>query len=133
MLVLARLGLDPWDVLHRGLSRTFGLAIGTRAFLISFVVLLGWWPLRTRPGIGTVANAIVVGAVIDMVPSLFGPPHAISARYALLVGGVVGNGFAAGLYIGAGLDLAHETASAPRSPPTATQCASCAPPSRPAC
>lgn len=103
MLVLARLGLDPWDVLHQGLSRTFGLAIGTWAILISFVVLLGWWPLRARPGIGTVANAIVVGAVIDLVLSLVGPPHALSARYALLVGGVLGNGFATGLYIGAGL------------------------------
>jgi uncharacterized membrane protein YczE len=103
MLVLARLGLDPWDVLHQGLSRTFGLAIGTWAILVSLVVLLGWWPLRARPGIGTVANAIVVGAVIDLVLSLFGPPHALMARYALLVAGVLGNGFATGLYIGAGL------------------------------
>jgi uncharacterized membrane protein YczE len=103
MLVLARLGLDPWDVLHQGLSRTFGLPIGTWAILISVVVLLGWWPLRARPGIGTLANAIVVGAVIDLVLSVFGPPHALGARYALLLGGVLGNGFATGLYIGAGL------------------------------
>jgi uncharacterized membrane protein YczE len=103
MLVLARLGLDPWDVLHQGLSRTFGLAIGTWAILISFVVLLGWWPLRARLGVGTVANAIVVGAVIDLVLSLVGPPHALPARYGLLVEGVIGNGLATGLYIGAGL------------------------------
>lgn len=103
MLVLARLGLDPWDVFHQGLSRSFGLPIGTWAILISFVVLLGWWPLRARPGIGTVANAIVVGVVIDLVLSLFGPPRPLPARYALLITGVLGNGVATGLYIGAGL------------------------------
>ena len=78
MMVLAGLGLDPWDVLHQGLSRTFGLGIGTWAILASFVVLLGWIPLRQRLGVGTIANAI-------------------------LVGGVLGNGIATGFYIGAGL------------------------------
>lgn len=67
MMVLGGLGLAPWDVLHQGLSRTFGLGIGTWSVLISFVVLLGWWPLRERLGIGTLANAIVVGVVIDVV------------------------------------------------------------------
>jgi uncharacterized membrane protein YczE len=103
MLVLAGLGLDPWDVLHQGLSRTFGLGIGTWAILISFVVLLSWWPLRQRPGIGTVANTLLVGAVIDLVLSLTHPPHVLWARVALLVGGVIGNGVATGFYIGAGL------------------------------
>ncbi len=103
MLVLAGLGLDPWDVLHQGLSRTAGLGIGTWAILVSFVVLLGWWPLGQRPGVGTVANAIVVGAVIDLMLSLLHPPHSMWARAALLAGGVAGNGIATGLYIGAGL------------------------------
>ena len=103
MLVLARLGLDPWDVLHQGLSRTFGLGIGTWAVIVSVVVLLAWWPLRQRPGVGTVANALTVGLVIDLVLSLAHSPHAIWARWALLIGGVAGNGLATGLYIGAGL------------------------------
>jgi uncharacterized membrane protein YczE len=103
MMVLGDLGLAPWDVLHQGLSRTFGLGIGTWSVLISFVVLLGWWPLRQRVGIGTVANAIVVGVVIDIVLWLADPPEALWARIALLVGGVIGNGIATGLYIGAGL------------------------------
>jgi uncharacterized membrane protein YczE len=103
MLVLAGLGLDPWDVLHQGLSRSFGLGIGTWAIVASFVVLLAWWPLRQRPGVGTVANAVVVGAVIDIVLALAHPPHALWARIALLAGGVAGNGVATGFYIGAGL------------------------------
>ena len=103
MMVLAGLGLDPWDVLHQGLSRTFGLGIGTWAILASFVVLLGWWPLRQRPGAGTLTNAVAVGAVLDLVLWLVDPPQALWARVALLVGGVVGNGVATGLYLGAGL------------------------------
>ena len=103
MLVLAGLGLDPWDVLHQGLSRTFGLGIGTWAIIVSFVALLAWWPLPHRPGVGTLLNAVVVGLVIDLVLSLAHPPHALWARILLLLGGVVGNGLATGLYIGAGL------------------------------
>src|SRR5450631_1526397 len=103
MLVLARLGLDPWDVLHQGLSRTFGLGIGTWAILISLPVLVLWWPLRQRPGVGTVANAILVGIVIDVMLSVAHPPHALWARGALIVGGVIGNGVATGSYVGAGL------------------------------
>jgi uncharacterized membrane protein YczE len=105
MLVLAGLGLDPWDVLHQGLARTFGLGIGTWAILISLVVLLAWWPLQLhqRPGVGTVANATLVGTVMDVVLSLAHPPHVLWARIALLLGGVVGNGIATGLYVGAGL------------------------------
>jgi uncharacterized membrane protein YczE len=103
MMVLAGLGLDPWDVLHQGLARTFGLGIGTWVVIVSGVVLLLWWPLRRRPGIGTVTNAVVVGLVIDGMLALVSPPHALWPRIGLLVAAVVGNGFATGLYIGAGL------------------------------
>lgn len=103
MMVLAGLGLDPWDVLNQGLSRTVGLGIGTWAIILGVTVLLLWLPLRQRPGAGTVANAIVVGAMIDLTLALVHPPRALWMRLALLVGGVVGNGLATGFYIGAGL------------------------------
>ncbi|HEX4009474.1 MAG TPA: hypothetical protein VHX62_05680 [Solirubrobacteraceae bacterium] len=103
MMVLSGLGLDPWDVLHQGLSRTFGLGIGTWAIIVSFFVLLGWIPLRQRPGVGTATNVVLVGAVIDLMLVVFHPPHAVWARIALLLGAVAGNGLATGLYIGAQL------------------------------
>jgi uncharacterized membrane protein YczE len=103
MLVLANLGLDPWDVLHQGLSRTFGLGIGTWAIIASFVVLLAWWPLHQRPGIGTMTNAVLVGLVIDVVLALVHPPQQWWVRVALLLAAVAGNGVATGFYIGAGL------------------------------
>ena len=103
MLVLARLGLDPWDVLHQGLARTFGLQIGTWTVIVSVLVLLAWIPLRQRPGVGTICNAVLVGLVMDVVLGAVHPPHALGVRWALLVGGVAANGVATGLYIGAGL------------------------------
>ena len=104
MLVLAGLGLDPWDVFHQGLSRTFGLGIGTWAVIASVLVLVcGWIPLHQRPGVGTVMNAVMVGLVMDVILGIVHPPHVLWARIALLVGGVIGNGLATGFYIGAGL------------------------------
>jgi len=57
LLVLAGLGLDPRDVLHQGLSRTLGLQVGTWAVLVGALVLLGWIPLRQRPGVGTACTS----------------------------------------------------------------------------
>jgi uncharacterized membrane protein YczE len=103
LLVLAGLGLDPWDVFHQGLSRTFGLAIGTWAIIVGVVVLLLWIPLRQRPGIGTLSNVVLVGLTMNVVLGHFDAPHAMAARIACLVFGVFFNGVATGAYIGAGL------------------------------
>ena len=103
LLVLAGLGLDPWDVFHQGLARQTGLAIGTWAILVGVAVLLLWIPLRQRPGLGTISNAILVGAVMNLVLGHVGPPHALWLRIVCLVGGVFLCGVATGAYIGAGL------------------------------
>jgi uncharacterized membrane protein YczE len=103
MLLLAGLGLDPWDVLHQGLSRRIGLGVGTWAIIVGFAVLLLWIPLRQRPGIGTLCNVVMVGGVIDVVLAIVPTPHAIAVRVPLLLGGVLLNGIATGAYIGAGL------------------------------
>ncbi len=103
LLVLADLGLDPWDVFHQGLSRTFGLAIGTWAIIVGVAVLLLWIPLRQRPGIGTVSNVILVGLTMNVVLGHVHAPHALAVRIACLVCGVFLNGVATGAYIGAGL------------------------------
>ena len=59
LLVLGGLGLEPWNVFHQGLSRHTGIAIGTWAIIASAGVLMFWIPLRQRPGVGTIANAIL--------------------------------------------------------------------------
>lgn len=103
MLLLAGLGAAPWDVLHQGLSRTLGLGVGTWSIIVSFLVLLAWVPLRQRPGIGTLANAVVVGLVVDFVLGAVPHPHGLAVRVPLLLAGVALNGVATGAYIGAGL------------------------------
>jgi uncharacterized membrane protein YczE len=103
LLVLARLGLDPWDVFHQGLARHTPLAIGTWAIVVGALVLLLWIPLRQRPGIGTVSNVVLIGGTMDLVLGHVGSPHALGWRVALLVAGVGLNGVATGAYIGAGL------------------------------
>jgi len=97
LLVLAGLGLDPWDVFHQGLSRTFGLAIGTWAIIVGVVVLLLWIPLRQRPGIGTVSNVVLVGLTMNVVLGHVHAPHALGVRIALLACGVFLNGVATAL------------------------------------
>ena len=103
LLVLGGLGLDPWDVFHQGLSKTFGLAIGTWAIIVGVAVLLLWIPLRQRPGLGTLSNVLLVGGTMDVVLGHTHQPHAMAARVACLVCGVFLNGVATGAYIGAGL------------------------------
>ena len=103
MMLLGGLGVDPWDVFHQGLSRRLGLGVGTWALIVGGAVLLLWLPLRQRPGLGTVSNALVIGPVIDLVLVIFPAPHGLLLRYVLMVGGVFLNGVATGAYIGAGL------------------------------
>jgi uncharacterized membrane protein YczE len=103
MLLLAGLGVDPWDVLHQGLARRTGIPTGTWAIIAGAAVLLLWIPLRQRPGLGTLCNVVVVGAVIDLVLALVTPPRSLPVQAAVMVSGVVLNGVATGLYIGAGL------------------------------
>lgn len=103
MLLLAGLGVDPWDVLHQGLSRRLGLGVGTWAIIVSVFVLLLWIPLRQRPGFGTISNLIVVGLTIDAILATVPPVHGLLARVIVMCGGVILNGIATGAYIGARL------------------------------
>jgi uncharacterized membrane protein YczE len=103
LLVLAGLGLDPWDVFHQGLAKQTGLAIGTWTILVGVAVLLLWIPLRQRPGIGTISNVVLVGAVMNVVLGHVHAPHALAWRIACLAAGVFCCGVATGAYIGAGL------------------------------
>ncbi|MCW2494662.1 MAG: hypothetical protein JWQ77_586 [Jatrophihabitans sp.] len=99
--VRAGLGLDPWDVLHQGIARRAHLGIGTIVIIVGAVVLLGWIPLRQRPGLGTVSNVVLVGVSMNL--SLLWLPHlqVLAGRIAYLLGGIVLCGIATGMYIGA--------------------------------
>ena len=103
MVLRAGLGLAPWDVLHQGLARLTGATVGQMVIAISFVVLLLWIPLRERPGFGTFANAVLVGVFVDLTMLVLGDADAWWSRVVLLLAGVLLNGLATALYIGASL------------------------------
>ncbi|MDG4822050.1 hypothetical protein O7635_09315 [Asanoa sp. WMMD1127] len=103
LMVRADLGLGPWDVFHQGVAERVGLSIGLVVNLTAVVVLLLWIPLRQRPGIGTVANVVVVGLVTDGTLWLLPEIDPLAARIGLLVAGILANAVATGLYVGAGL------------------------------
>jgi uncharacterized membrane protein YczE len=102
LILRADLGVDPWDVLHQGLTRSLGGQVGTWTIAVSLVVLLLWLPLRGRFGVGTLANAVVVGLCIDLTLSVVPAQHVLAVQVVVLVAAVVLNGVATGLYIGAG-------------------------------
>jgi uncharacterized membrane protein YczE len=102
-LVRAQLGLDPWDVLHQGLARFIGLSFGTITALVGVAVLLAWIPLRQRPGIGTVANVVIVAVAVDLALALIPPATGRWWQVGLMVLGVVLNGLATASYVGARL------------------------------
>jgi uncharacterized membrane protein YczE len=103
LLVRSDLGLDPWDVFHQGLAIRSGIPIGACTILVGAIVLALWVPLRQRPGIGTVANVILVGLSLDATLAVLPAPTDPAMRWACLVSGIVLNGIATGGYIGAAL------------------------------
>ena len=103
LMVLGDIGLAPWDVLHSGFIRHVPITLGQAVVLFSFVVLVLWIPLREKPGLGTISNAIVVGMSADLTLGMFDAPDNLAARIALMVGGILLCGLATALYIGAQL------------------------------
>lgn len=103
MQVRGALGLDPWNVLHQGLERHTRLSFGTILVIVGLLVIALWIPLRQRPGVGTLANAVWVGVSADLALRFIPESELLVVRIPELVAGIVGVGFAGALYIGAGL------------------------------
>ena len=103
LMVRGHLGLAPWDVLHSGLTRHLPLDIGQALILVSGLVMLAWIPLREKPGLGTVLNAVLIGLSADATLAVLPVPHALATRVVLMVLGVVLSGVATAAYIGSQL------------------------------
>lgn len=103
LLVASRWGNTPWTVLAQGVSRHSPLSIGVATLVISGVVLLGWIPLRERPGLGTVLNAIVIAVAIDVVLAVLPRPHQAVGQAGFVVAGIASIGIGSALYLTAAL------------------------------
>jgi uncharacterized membrane protein YczE len=102
--VRSRLGLDPWDVLHQGIARHAGLAIGTISIIVGASVLALWIPLRQRPGLGTLSNVVLIGLSMNWSLSLLPRSLSLGWRIAEMIVGIVLCGLATGMYIGASFE-----------------------------
>tara|TARA_Y100000590_G_scaffold385621_1_gene457863 strand:+ start:174 stop:848 length:675 start_codon:yes stop_codon:yes gene_type:complete len=103
LLITANVGVSPWFVLHQGLAFKTGFTIGITTFIVSIVVLLFWFPLRQKPGVGTILNAIFISIVIDL--SLFILPYPKEFIFQLIqvIIGILIIGIGSGYYLAANL------------------------------
>jgi uncharacterized membrane protein YczE len=99
LLVRSRLGNTPWTVLAQGLSRHTPLSIGTATLAISAVVLLAWIPLRERPGLGTLLNAVIIAVAIDVMLPVLPRPVGRLGEAAELVTGILAIGVGSAFYL----------------------------------
>jgi uncharacterized membrane protein YczE len=103
LLVDAGLGVSPWTVLAQGVGLKVGIGVGFATFVVSGIVLLLWLPLRERPGLGTVSNAVVVAAALGLTVLWLPAPDALAWQLAEVLGGVAVIGLGSGLYLTTGL------------------------------
>jgi uncharacterized membrane protein YczE len=99
LIVQGGLGVSPWTVLAQGLSTILPVSIGVATFLVSAVVLLLWIPLRERPGLGTIANALVIAVALQVGVALVPEPESWPAQLALVLLGIAMIGLGSGFYL----------------------------------
>jgi uncharacterized protein len=103
LLIVSGIGASPWNVLHQGISINLGLSIGTIAFLVSFLVLLLWFFLEQKMGIGTIINFIIIAIMIDVTIFYFEKPETYFSQFLIVISGILIIGFGTAMYLIANL------------------------------
>ena len=103
MMVHASIGLAPWDVLAQGISKQTGLTFGQSTIAVSVMVLMAWIPLKVKPGIGSILNAVLLGVFADFWLPLMPKLDGYISQLVWFVLGLVVISFATGLYISCGM------------------------------
>ncbi len=99
LLVRADLGVAPWTVLAQGLTQHLPIGIGVATALVSAAVLVLWIPLRERPGLGTIANALVIATSLQVMSGVLPTPQGVAVRMGAVVVGIVLIGIGSGMYL----------------------------------
>jgi uncharacterized membrane protein YczE len=99
LLIISTIGASPWNVLHQGLALNLGLSVGTWAFLISLIVLLLWFFLDEKIGMGTILNFIIIAMMIDLTIYFFKAPNLWIGQFLLCVISVLMVGLGSGIYL----------------------------------
>ena len=103
LMIRGGIGASPWDVFHQGMALHVPISFGVVMILVSVAVLLAWIPLRQMPGLGTLANTLLIGPFADLNLALIATPESLALRVVFMLAGVLVCAFATGLYIGAQL------------------------------
>jgi uncharacterized membrane protein YczE len=103
LMAEAGLGLGPWEAFHQGLGRLTGQEIGTISVLLGIPILLLWWPLGERPGIGTLLNVVLIGSATNVGIALLPTGAGLGVQLAMMLAGLVTIGIGSGLYLAADL------------------------------
>lgn len=103
MMLKAEIGIPPWDVLGQGISKTFGITFGQATIVVSALVLLAWIPLKVKPGLGSIMNALCIGIFVDLWLPYIPEFDNYLANLLLFLLGIATVAFATGLYISAKL------------------------------
>ena len=103
LLITANIGVSPWFVLHQGLSFQTNFSIGITTFFVSVIVLFFWFPLKQKPGIGTIFNIILISIVLDLsLPHLPYPKEFTLQLFQVFIGVII-IGLGSGFYLIANL------------------------------
>tara|TARA_B100000780_G_C21060193_1_gene426085 strand:- start:558 stop:1199 length:642 start_codon:yes stop_codon:yes gene_type:complete len=103
LLIVSGIGASPWNVLHQGIAVNLGLSIGTIAFLVSFLVLLLWFFLDQKIGMGTIINFIIIAIMIDVTIFYFDKPNEFFLQLLMVFAGILIVGFGTAMYLIANL------------------------------
>ena len=99
----ANIGAPPWDVFHQGIANQTGISIGKIIVLTGFSLLLLWIPLKQKPGLGTILNALEIGLIADIALGIIPQPSNMLIRVPMALLGIVVVAIGSGLYIGSAL------------------------------
>jgi len=99
----ANIGAPPWDVFHQGVAKQTEISIGKIIVMTGFALLTLWIPLKQKPGLGTILNALEIGLVADIALEIIPEPNNILIRIIMVVVGIVTVAIGTGLYIGSAL------------------------------
>ena len=103
LLIVSFTGASPWSVLAQGISLNIDFSIGTITLFVSIGVLLSWIPLKQKPGIGTILNALIIALMIDICINFVPTPENYFSQIILAVVAVFTVGLGGGIYLVANL------------------------------
>ncbi len=103
LMIESQLGLGPWDAFHVGIHNKTGVSVGIASILAGLVLQIGSWFIGVRPGLGTLANMILIGVFIDVLTPLIPTAHGWVWGLAYYLPGVLICGLSTGFYIAAAL------------------------------